>query len=383
LALAGPLPSVASVRRIWSFLGLLALLAPRPSLAAPPEQPVALDLRKMRLAKGAYVAPERGGSGAHRLTVDPELQAVAEKLLAKARPHEGAIVMSDVRTGKILVWASRGGGDMVSTPLAPSASVFKVVTAATLLESHKVSPATRQCYSGGEHGIEEEDLHDDRSRDDRCTTLGDALGHSVNLVFARLALKHLKPEALRTEAEQLGIGADIPIDIRVPRSPLRIPDDELGFGRAAAGFWNGKMSALSALFLMQTIANKGERTGLSILADGGAPAGSPDRAMRVSTANTLIRMLEVTTRSGTSAKVFHDEDGHRVFPKMNVAGKTGTLVGGKPTRMFSWFAGFAPSRHPKVAISVMLANDVKWWTKGNMVAREMLEAYFEHEKARR
>ena len=88
-------------------------------------------------------------------------------------------------------------------------------------------------------------------------------------------------------------------------------------------------------------------------------------------------------RSGTSAKVFHDEDGRKVFPGMHVAGKTGTLIGGKPTRMFSWFAGFAPTRHPRVAISVMLANDVKWWTKGNIVAREMLEAYFEHEKSRR
>jgi peptidoglycan glycosyltransferase len=358
----------------------MGLLSPR---AAAASERVSLDLRRARLSGGKYVAPARGG-GQKKLTLDPALQTAAEKILAQARPHEGAIVLSDVRTGKILAWASRGPRDAVATPMAPSASVFKVVTAAALLESRKVSPASRQCYAGGEHGIEAEDLHDDRSRDDRCTTLGDALGHSVNLVFARMALKHLKPEHLRETAGQLGIGEEIPIDIQVPRSQIRIPEDELGFARAAAGFWNGKMSALSALFLMHTVANRGERIPLSILEDG-AEGADPElgRAIRVSTANTLVRMLEVTTRSGTSAKVFHDEDGRKVFPGMNVAGKTGTLIGGKPTRMFSWFAGFAPSRSPRVAISVMLANDVKWWTKGNIVAREMLEAYFEHEKARR
>ena len=359
---------------------LVLSLAPR---AEGAQDRLSVNVRQARLSHGSYVAPVRGG-GHRKLTLDPNLQATAERLLAKARPHEGAIVLSDVRTGKILAWASRGGGDVVATPMAPSASVFKVVTAAALLESRKVSPATRQCYSGGEHGIEAEDLHDDRSRDDRCTSLGDALGHSVNLVFARMALKHLKPEELRETAEQLGIGADIPIDIRVPRSQIRIPDDELGFGRAAAGFWNGKMSALSALYLMHTIANKGERVPLSILAeDADPPEHELGRAMRLSTANTLVRMLEVTTRSGTSAKVFHDEDGRKVFPGMNVAGKTGTLIGGKPTRMFSWFAGFAPSRNPRVAITVLLANDVKWWTKGNAVAREMLEAYFEHPRSKR
>jgi cell division protein FtsI/penicillin-binding protein 2 len=299
-------------------------------------------------------------------------------LLGKAKAHEGALVMSDVRTGRVLVWATRGGGrDNVSTPVAPSASLFKVVTAAALLESGKVLPSTRQCYSGGEHGIEAGDLDDDRSTDDRCTSVGDALGHSINLVFARLALKHLSPSDLRNEAGEFGIGSDIPIDVRVPQSPLTIPEDRLGFARASAGFWNGHLSPLSALFLMQTIANKGERVELRLIDDGDPQPRSAGRAISSKTALTLTRMLEVTTRTGTSAKVFHRDNGKRVFPHFNVAGKTGTLIGGKPTRMFSWFAGFAPSRHPKVAISVLLANDVKWWVKGNMVAREMLEAYLE------
>lgn len=335
--------------------------------------PERVNMRKMQLHDGAMQVPTKHGK--RKLTIDPELQQIAEKLLIKAKAHEGAIVMSDVRTGKVLVWATRGGSvDNVSSPVAPSASLFKVVTASALLEGGKVTPRTKQCYSGGEKSIEEEDLYDDHTRDDRCVTMTDALGHSINLVFARLALKHLSPEAIVDAAEQLGIGSELPIDVRVPKSSVKVPSDPLGMARASAGFWNSKLSPLSALFLMQTIANKGERIELAVFEDERALPRSAGRALSTQTALSLTRMLEVTTRTGTSAKAFRREDGSRLLD-IPVAGKTGTLVGGKPTRWYSWFAGFAPSRKPEVAISVLLANDVKWWEKANVVAREMLGAY--------
>jgi cell division protein FtsI/penicillin-binding protein 2 len=87
-------------------------------------------------------------------------------------------------------------------------------------------------------------------------------------------------------------------------------------------------------------------------------------------------MLEVTTRRGTCAKAFRKPDGSRALGAMPVAAKTGTLVGGKPSRMFSWFASFAPSDRPEIAVAVMLANDITWRTKANLVGRELLEIYF-------
>lgn len=312
------------------------------------------------------------------LTVDPELQKIAQRLLVDTKSHEGAVVLSDVRTGRVLAWASRGqeDKDYVREPFAPSASLFKVVTAAALLESGKVTPRTKQCWSGGERRIEAEDLVDDRSRDDRCATFGEALGHSINLVFARLALKHLTPDTLRDTAAELGIGSDIPIDVKVPRSALHIKEDELGFARSAAGFWNGHLSPLSALFVMQTIANRGERVRIHLLESTPDEREEVGVAMSPETADALTRMLEVTTRQGTSAKVFGPSEDHAKFAFGRVAGKTGTLVGNNPRRMYSWFAGFAPSRKPEVAISVMLGNDVRWWKKANEVGRELLEAYF-------
>ena len=61
----------------------------------------------------------------------------------------------------------------------------------------------------------------------------------------------------------------------------------------------------------------------------------------------------------------------------SVAAKTGTLTGGSPPRMYSWFTAFAPSRQPELAVAVFLGNDVSWTTKANLLGRQLLEAWFE------
>ena len=348
-------------------MAALALSAPEASAGKP------VDLRHVRVTDDAVFAPAGPGGAEVKTTIDPRLQRAAEHLLARSGAHEGAIVVADVRTGRILAWVSLGERDYVAEPFAPSASLFKVVTASALLEAH-VSPAARECYEGGEHEIHPADL-------DRhgavCTTFGEALGHSVNLVFARLAKKHLAPEALRRFAVALGFSGEVPIDVPVAPSVVRIPDDPFGMARASAGFWNGQLSPLGGVFAMTTVANEGERVRLSLLDHGGATARvSAGRAISVASARSLARMLEVTTRRGTAAKAFRHPDGAPYLPGIPVAAKTGTLIGGGRHRMYSWFAGYAPSNRPEIAVTVMLGNDLRWHTKANVIGREVLESYF-------
>ncbi|MEJ7735519.1 MAG: penicillin-binding transpeptidase domain-containing protein, partial [Polyangiaceae bacterium] len=73
----------------------------------------------------------------------------------------------------------------------------------------------------------------------------------------------------------------------------------------------------------------------------------------------------------------HGGDGARLLPGVRVAGKTGTLVGGSPQRMYSWFAGFAGRGDRRIAVAVLLCNDVAWWAKAGEVAHDFLELYFE------
>lgn len=353
---------------------LAAALAASLSLGAAPAAARPVDLRRVRVTDDAVFAPIGPGGAEVRLTLDPHLQRVAERLLAQSGAHEGAIVASDVRTGRILAWATRGERDHVASAFAPSASLFKLVTASALLEGGRVTPATRECYEGGEHEIRPADLE---RRGATCTTLGEALGHSINLVFARLAKRYLGPADLRRFAAELGFSGEVPIDVPAGASTVRIPDDPFGMARASAGFWNGELSPLGGLFAMQTIANDGERVRLSLLDHGGpTPRISAGRAIAPATARALARMLEVTTRRGTAAKAFHRPDGAPYLPGVSVAAKTGTLIGGAPARMYSWFAAFAPSARPEIAVDVMLGNDLRWHTKANVVGRELLEAHF-------
>jgi len=338
--------------------------------------PRPVDIRQSRVSGSSVFAPIGKGGKQTRLTLDPRLQRAASLLLTQSGAHEGAIVASDVRTGRILVWATRGDRDYVATPFAPSASLFKVVTAAALLESGRVNTATEECYpGGGEHAISASDLS---GRGSVCVPVSEALGKSVNLVFARLAKKHLAAAELRRMAGELGFAGQVPIDVPVGAGTVEIPEDPLGMARAAAGFWNGHITPLGALSAMQTIANEGERIRFSILDDGaGVQRVSAGRALSSKTAKALEQMLTVTTKRGTCVRAFHHADGSKALPNITVAAKTGTLVGQKPARMYSWFASFAPAKKPEIAVVVMLGNDIKWRTKANVVGRDRLEAYFE------
>ena len=165
----------------------------------------AAGLHQVRVTNGAVYGSVGSPGKPVKLTLDPDLQRAAERLLARAGAPEGAIVASDVRTGRILAWASRGGRDFVSEPYAPSASLFKIVTAASLLEGGHANESTNVCYEGGEHEIRPADLEHGGGT---CVEFGEALGKSINMVFARMARKHLDAGDLRRMATSLGFSGD-------------------------------------------------------------------------------------------------------------------------------------------------------------------------------
>lgn len=359
----------------------LALAIAAPVALAKREAPKSGDvkLESIKLAAGRPHAEKKDDSGAIGLTVDPELQKAVERILTASKAPSGAVVVSDVRTGRVLAWATRGGeGDMVRKAKYPGASLFKVVTSAALLERNKVRLGDNVCYQGGESRIGAADIKPGCHPGDHRAHFEVALGRSLNVVFGRLAVQHLKPGELNDTAKALGIGEAPPLDLPSDKTSIKIPDDELGLARAAAGFGDARMSPLGALYMMQTIANGGERIRLHVTGrPEDVPRVSLGRAFSKETADKLVRMLEVTTRSGTSAKAFAAREDR---PHTSVAGKTGTLMYEKPKRLVSWFAGFAPSRDPEIAVAVLLANDEKWWRKGNEVARDVFDAYFEQKK---
>jgi cell division protein FtsI/penicillin-binding protein 2 len=351
-----------------------------------------IELQYLDDRRDVVVAPGHGKRNAE-LTLDPIYQRAALTFLRQGQVYEGSVVMTDVRTGRVLVWASHNSGrprDLAVEATAPAASIFKIVTGSALVEAG-VPLNEKFCHSGdGEHGIQQRHIESDQDGEKYCDSLGMAMGRSINPIFGRLAVKHLTPTKLEGAARRLGWGLDIPFDVPVAPSTIEMPaDDELEYARAAAGFWHTTMSPFQGANLAQTIANGGMMIRSFIVArvvdeEGQTiyqrPQERPElkRVLDERTAWAVARMMEQTVRNGSSFRSFHDSAGRPFFPDLNVAGKTGTLALKQKSgeTLFTWWVGFAPAKNPEVAISVLIANRGAWRIKGTHVAADMLRIFF-------
>lgn len=356
---------------------------PGAATVAPGARPAQPVLGPMRLdpARGRYVASY--GDRTAVLSISPRLQEELEKILASFRVPMGAVVLLEPGTGRILAMAETGNGarSRVSLePIAPAASIFKIVTTAALLD-RGVAPDAEVCFHGGNHRIQKALLTDNPRRDHRCLTLSSALGKSANVVFAKLAGRELTAEKLRAEAARFLFNAPIPFDWPVQPSPAHIPEDRFELATTAAGFGPVRMSPLHGAILAGLVANRGTFVPPRIVdeVDGAAaPAGEPRRLVRPDVAEAIARMMRTTTTEGTARKVFGRDRVARRSPLhgVAVAGKTGSLADAAPFRDYSWFVGFAPADRPKVVVSAVIVNEKLWRVKAPFVAHEALEAYF-------
>ncbi len=331
--------------------------------------------------RGRYVAPYHEGRAV--LTVSPRLQQGLEKLLAGNHVPMGAAVLLEPSSGRVLAMAEhveRGPATHVALePVAPAASIFKIVTTAALLE-RGITPDSEVCFHGGNHRIQKALLSDNPRRDRRCLTLSSALGKSANVVFAKLAGRTLSPDQLRSEANRFLFDSAIPFEWEVAPSPARISEDRFEFATTAAGFGPVRLSPLHGAVLASVVANGGRLVPPRLVdsVDGrNAPAvAEPRQVLRPEIATALAEMMETTTTEGTARKVFR-ADRRRRSPlrEIRVAGKTGSLA--ENSRDYSWFVGFAPAENPKVAVAVVIGNERLWRVKAPFVAREALKAYFE------
>lgn len=348
-----------------------------------------LDLLRLTLQPDRVTSPLRHGLTAE-LTIEPDLQRSALSIMKRYDLPEAGVVLLDVKTGNALVYAShvsRGEPfDVNVRAEAPAASIFKLVTAAALLEVPGIDAQTEQCYRGGQSRILADDLLDDPARDRWCASLSMAMGRSINVVFARLARRYLTPERLTEMAGAFGFGTVMPFDVKAEPPSIDLPDEPLEFARSAAGFWHTSLSPLAAASMAQAIANGGvayQPRVVRAVVDGSssewrAPAlpVTLRRAVRQEVASELTKMMLQTVASGSAFKAFHNPSGSAYLPFIRVAAKTGTLNRNEESRLYTWFVGFAPADKPEVAIAALVVNTPLWRIKGPQLARDVLRAYF-------
>jgi penicillin-binding protein A len=378
-----PAKAAAEAAREVAVYESLARETPPAPAAGPLES--LIDLDHVVRVDDHYEAPLTDGRRAV-LTLDPELQTLAEKLLDESRaPRGGIVVMAP--DGTILALAGRRTDDpkgsregtfdwRIATDVwAPAASIFKLVTASALVTAG-VGEHDRVCFHGGVRSVMESNLVDSK-RDSRCETLGYGVAHSNNAILGKLAFQKLVPDVLDGMARTLGFGPATTATA-LPGSELpgtygtvAIPATrDLSFAKTAAGFANVQLSVAGGALLTATFATGGEQPVPRLIAaiDGVAPtAGKPRRILPAATARAVAKMMVGTCASGSAAKSFRRRE-------TTVAGKTGTLSRSAPFYIeHSWFVGFAPAEAPQVIVSVLFGNPESWHLRGHEAAKRLID----------
>ncbi|MBM4281769.1 MAG: penicillin-binding protein [Deltaproteobacteria bacterium] len=351
---------------------------PPPDLGRADNEPAEAAADDHDVLAGPLPAAAEASSAARALTTrDAALEARIDRLLVDGKTPYGAVVVMDAHTSRVVAVAehsTRGPSDgLALRPLAPAASVFKVVTASALLAAG-VDADDDACFHGGRTRMTARLLKDDPRRD-RCIPFADVLPKSANVAIAKLASRKLTPTSLRAEAARWGFGVRFAdVSGLVPSSAV-IPDEPFAFAEAAAGFGDVKISALHGAVIASVVANDGVL--VRPVFDAGVEPDAPVRVIATRHARALKKMLTETVTDGTARRAF------RQGPRLPVsaAGKTGSLTDYETGLDTSWFVGFAPAEAPQFIVSALVVNTARWHIKASWLAKEALRLTVEQRGA--
>jgi penicillin-binding protein A len=333
---------------------------PRAALAAVPSEPAAVASPAV---PAEPTVPAMPAAASTRLK---GLEDNIGSILQQGKTPYASVVVLDVHTGAVLAIAEhseRGAAaGLALRPVAPAASVFKVVTSAALVEAG-VRPSSEVCFHGGERRMQPSLLVNNARLDHTCMSLSDALSHSANVGMAKLAKQHLNQQQLLAAAQAFQFGAALPVRGALP-SVANIPASGFGFAEAAAGFGDVKISTLHGAIMAAIVANDG----VYLAPHDEEVSPTPERVLSNATASALQHMMADTVRSGTARKGFQQS------PRLGTtaAGKTGSLTDYKSRLDTSWFIGFAPVEQPQVAVAAMVINEGVWHVKAVTVAKDAM-----------
>lgn len=322
---------------------------------------------------------------------DSRLQEAMHSVIRSYRPDYAAFVALDPETGRVLsmISLSQKGeeeGNLALRATFPSASVFKVVTAAAAIAEKNFSANTIIPFNGTNHTLYKKNILKDRiTRWTRYMTLKEAFARSVNTVFGKIGAYTLAPAELKDYASRFGFNEKISADVPMEQGRAEVSDDPWERAEAASGFTKeNTMSPLQGALIAATISNNGTMMEPYVIQSVHAQDGTElyeasPRVVKESvdprTASEIRKLMQETVNSGTSKKSFR-RFFKGLYADLEVGGKTGTLTGNHPPGKYDWFVGFANGKDQKIAIAALTIHKKYWTVKSSQIARIAIEKYF-------
>lgn len=340
-----------------------------------------------------------------RLTLDSALQRQAMNLLGGST---GSVVLMDVETGEVLVFASNPNFDpnqlftpstadndratsywqtLIENPSAPlvlranqglftPGSTFKTVTAAIGIELGTIEPDDVYEDNGQitiDGRVLVENNRPDETRD--LWTVREAVAWSLNVVFAQIGLD-IGAEDFWSAGQNFGFGQRIPFDLPVAESQLASDREYLDSDNALAdtAFGQGELliTPLFMCMLTSMYVNDGEMMQPFLVDQVVDENGNVTQSTRPQVWNNPI---SAQTASEVEAMmvgaVNNGSVGRAQINGYTVGGKTGTAETGDGSA-HSWFIGFIGDEEPRYAVAVVLEGGSGGLTSAVTIGREIL-----------
>lgn len=326
---------------------------------------------------GYYIVDEEGNK--ILLTLKHNLQELVERELERVNAHTVAIVITEVKTGKILAYA--GKSVTVPNPVLHNryrvASLFKVITAAAAIDFAKLDLNKTLYFRGGLYELSQANFNPDPGKDRFSMSIEEGLAKSVNPVFARLALRFLDDKLLSFYSDRFGFNWRLPSDFDLPVSQGYIPSDDYELARTAAGFGTIFLTPVHACALMASIGNRGYMLAPKIVdmviskRGGVVYSFQPTLASKTVTeesARVLLESMISTHTIGTARRAFENSPN-----RTRVAGKTGTLTIEDPRGLLLSYAAVFPVSDPKYALAVFTVQPQDGLSRATQIARRIID----------
>jgi len=302
-----------------------------------------------------------------RLTIDAAIQERTEAVLSEVgqlyQPRGATAVVTDPRNGEILAMANWPRVDANQISDAPEyarvnravgftyepGSTFKAFTIAGALEEQFVTPRTKFTI-GPTIQVADRTIGEAHDGGGGTLTVAEILAQSSNVGTVTIGLK-LGTEKFDAWVRRFGFSEPTGIDLPGEEAGI-VPTVEEYSGSSIGNLPIGQGLSVTPIQMAY---------GYSAIANGGIAhtphviAGEPGEGRRVMSAvnaQKVSRMLEGVLQAGGTAS-------EAAIDGYTLAGKTGTAQkaengGYSETKYVASFIGFAPSRSPRLLVSVMV-----------------------------
>jgi cell division protein FtsI (penicillin-binding protein 3) len=349
---------------------------------------------KGRPVKYEQIHPEENHSRDVDLSIDKELQSIAENSLKTSVDYHnatrgGAAVM-DAETGEILAMANYPSFDpnqiegsrsedrrlsFVSDPFEPG-SIFKTLTIASAIENNVATATKKYFCEYGRLRVQNHIISEAESdKKFEWLTVTDILKYSSNVGTTKIAFD-LKYDRLKKTMFDFGIGSKTGIELLgessgiVNRSkkiqPLTLSNISFGHGVAT--------TPLQMLRAYAAIANGGFLVKPTILKTSESQIIEKNRIISENTSHEVSKMLIEAVENGTGSNAR--------IPHYQVAGKTGTAQrvserGGYEGYVAS-FVGFPVNVSRSFVVLVYIDNPRQKGYYGNVAAAPVFKKITQH-----